>query len=440
MAKILITSFGSYGDLHPYVALAKTLQSRGHEVTIGSSTIFQIQIEAEEIPFTHLRTNLDRYTTPSSIREFLQRIFDPIRGGELMVKEMMLSIEECYIDTLKAVEKADLVISNPLAYATPIICREEATPWLSTTLAPMFFLSVYDPPKLSAAPWLRKTYRLSPALYRGLFSLLKGATKAWVKPLYQLCERYQIPPPTGHPLFEGQYSPHGTLAMFSRCFAEPQPDWPPNTNITGFPMSSVEITDSAKLQQLEIFLQAGEPPIVFALGSAAVNIAEDFYVLSASIARKLNRRAVLVCGEHDDQVQGITAGDDLFIINYVAYEKLFPHACLIVHQGGIGTLAQSLMAQRPILVVPFGFDQFDNGERIEKLGVGKCMPRKDYKVVNATQEIEELLSKSHYQVRAQEVGKVIKAEKGTAKACDVIERLLSEKNQESSNSLIERES
>ncbi len=85
------------------------------------------------------------------------------------------------------------------------------------------------------------------------------------------------------------------------------------------------------------------------------------------------------------------------------------------------------MAQRPILVVPFGFDQFDNGERIEKLGVGKCMSRRNYTIANATQEIEELLSKPHYQVRAQEVGKVIKAEEGIAKACDVIEYFLLKK-------------
>jgi len=139
MAKILITCFGSYGDLHPYMMLAKTLQSRGHEVTIGSSTIFQTQIEAEEIPFTHLRTHLDRYTTPSRIREFMQRIFDPVRGGELMVREMMLSIEECYIDTLRAVEKADLVISNPLAYTTPIYLQRKSDPLAIDDASPNVF-------------------------------------------------------------------------------------------------------------------------------------------------------------------------------------------------------------------------------------------------------------------------------------------------------------
>lgn len=425
MAKILITCFGSYGDLYPYVAMAKTLQQRGHDVAIGSTTIFLSQIEAEGIQFIHLRSNLDHYTTPAAVREFLQRIFDPIKGGERITQEMMARIEETYQDTLKAVEKVDLVIANPLAYATPIVCRQHNIPWLSTVLAPMFFLSVYDPPILSAAPWLRKIHRLSPALYRGLFKLLKGATKAWTQPLYQLCARHQLTPPSGNPLFEGQYSPHGTLAMFPDCFAEPQPDWPVNTQMTGFPLYSRENTVSATLIELQTFIDAGEAPIVFALGSSAVNVAEDFYVVSTAIARTLKRRAVMVCGAHDDQVKDIEPGDDLFIINYVAYDKLFPYACAIVHQGGIGTLAQSLCAQRPILVVPFGFDQFDNGERIEKLGVGKCLSRNNYTLETATPVIEDLLSQTRYKERAEAIGKVIKSEDGAANASDTIERLLS---------------
>lgn len=428
MAKILITCFGSYGDLYPYVALAKALQRRGHNAVIGSSTIYQSQIEAEGVPFIHLRSNLDYYTTPETVRNFLRRIFDPIKGGEFITTEMMARIEETYEDTHKAAGTIELAISHPLAYATPIVCREQNIPWLSTILAPMFFLSTYDPPIMSAAPWLRKLHRLSPVLYRGLFKLLKSVTKSWAKPLYQLCVRHQLAPPSGQPIFEGQYSPHGTLAMFAKCFADPQPDWPTNTMVTGFPLFSGEMADNAALMDLQTFLNADEAPIVFALGSSAVNVADDFYIVSVAIARRLKRRAVLVCGSQNDQIKDIEPGADLFAINYVAYDKLFPHACLIVHQGGIGTLAQSLCAKQPILVVPFGFDQFDNGERIEKLGVGKCLARANYNVENAVPLFEELLNQPHYQARAEVISKVIKSEDGIENASDAIERLLVKQN------------
>jgi len=424
MANILITCFGSYGDLHPYIALAKKLQNRGHEISIGSSVMFKAQIELEGIPFTHLRSSLDKYDTPAAIRDFVRKIFDPVHGGELMINEMMANIEETYLDTLKATAKSDIVISNPLSYVTPVICREKKIPWLSTILAPMFFLSVYDPPIMSPAPWLKKIHRLSPFVYRILFSLLKSATKKWTKPLYQLCSRYQIPPPNGNPLFEGQYSPYGTLAMFPKCFAEPQLDWPINTTITGFPLFSVEMSTNEKLNDLQIFIADGEAPIVFVLGSSAVNIADDFYSISAEITRKLNKRAVLVYGEHEDSIENISTGNDLFCINYVSYEKLFLHACLIVHQGGIGTLAHSMAAQHPILIVPFGFDQFDNGERIEKLGIGKYLIRQNYTVKKATPIIEELLANKKYKVRAREVGEELNVKQGIDYACDTIEFIL----------------
>lgn len=424
MAKILITCFGSLGDLYPYVSLAKTLQMRGHDVSIGSSTIFMTHIESEKIPFIHLHSPLDQYTTPEKIRSFMSQVFDKVKGGEFITRTLMSGIEETYVDTLNAMESVDLVISNPLAYATPIACREQKVPWLSTILAPMFFLSVYEPPIISPAPWLRKIHRFSPPLYRGLFKLIKSASKPWTKPLYKLCENHQLPPPVAHPIFEGQYSPFGTLAMFPDSFAQAQLDWPVNTVMTGFPLFSSETTKQTEIEGLQVFMDSGDDPIVFALGSSAVNIAEDFYVTSAAIARKLNKRAVLVYGEYEDQIKGIEPGSDIFSINYIAYEKLFPHASLIVHQGGIGTLAQSLAAQCPVLVVPFGFDQFDNGERIEKLGVGKCLPRDQYNVENTTALIEELLSEPHYRERAKSIGKMIKYDDGAANASDFIEQML----------------
>jgi len=424
MARILITCFGSLGDLYPYVALARILQSRGHDVAVGSTSIFQSQIEAEDIPFIHLRSSLDQYTTPMKVREFLQRTFDPIKGGEIVTRELMKGIEATYSDTLKAVKCVDLVISNPMAYCTPVICREKNIPWLSTALAPMFFLSVCEPPILSPAPWLRKVHSFSPALYRGLFKLIKSASKSWAKPLYKLCKDHQLPPPSGHPIFEGQYSPYGTLAMFPNSFANAQDDWPVNTTMTGFPLLSTEMAEREELEKLQAFIDAGDTPIVFALGSSAVSIAGDFYEVSAAVTRRLKQRAVLVYGQLDDHVKDIEPGNDLFIINYVAYDKLFPQARLIVHQGGIGTLAQSMAALSPLLIVPFGFDQFDNGERVEKLGIGKSLPRKDYNIENVTPMISELLSQPHYRECAEAIGKKVQADDGAANASDIIEQVL----------------
>ena len=82
-------------------------------------------------------------------------------------------------------------------------------------------------------------------------------------------------------------------------------------------------------------IDQGEPPLVFALGSAAVTIAENFFEISAGIARQLKRRTILVIGAHDDNFKHVVPGNDMLVIKYVAYDKLFHRASVIIHQGGI---------------------------------------------------------------------------------------------------------
>jgi hypothetical protein len=138
MSRILITCFGSYGDLFPYIALGKALQARNHEIVIGTTEIFRHSVEAEGLHYCHIRCGLDQYSTWESIREFMLQVFDPIKGGEYFVSVMMGGVEQTYQDTHHAAQKADIVISNPFAFVTPVVCQEMKLPWMSTILAPMF--------------------------------------------------------------------------------------------------------------------------------------------------------------------------------------------------------------------------------------------------------------------------------------------------------------
>lgn len=424
MARILITCFGSLGDLFPYIALARALRRRGHRPVIATSLFGRAAVEAEEIPFEHLRNGFDAYAQTGSASAFLEKAFAPVRGGEFIVRTLMAKIEETYADTWRAASAADVVISNPMAYATPIVCRELGLPWLSTVLAPMFFLSIKEPPPMTAAPWMRGLHRFSPRLYGAVFQGLKRTTRSWTEPLIETCERHGVAPPDGHPLFEGQYSPHGTLAMFPPGFAQPQIDWPPRTVLTGFPAHASELGNEETIAALRRFVDDGEAPIVFALGSSAVHIAGDFYRVGAQAARTLGRRAVLVSGDAASRLRAEMGGEDLFVIDYVAYDKLFPDAAVIVHQGGIGTLAQAFRAMRPMLVVPFGFDQMDNAERVERLGVGKVLARRRFSTARASAALADLLTQSRYLDRARSFGAGLVGMVGEDAAAAAVEALL----------------
>ena len=76
-----------------------------------------------------------------------------------------------------------------------------------------------------------------------------------------------------------------------------------------------------------------------------------------------------------------------------------------------------------MLVMPFGGDQYDNGARIERLGVGRLIMRKRYTAERAAVELNQLLNNANYRKRAEEIAQQVQNEDGVRVACDAIERL-----------------
>ena len=422
MARILITTFGSYGDLHPYIAVALGLKRRGHEPVIATSASYRAKVEAEGLQFHAVRPDLDDF---GPFAEVARRVYDPKKGVEYLLRELVLPrLAETYDDLAVAARSADLLVTHALSYAAHLLARSMGLPWVSTILSPMVFMSVYDPPRIPPAPWLKSLHKVSPALYRLVFRALKGISQRWSDPIRDFCRRRGLPAPPPDPLFEGQYSPQGTLAMFSPLLGRPQSDWPPHTHVAGFPLHDNDEVDPVAMRALDNFLAAGEPPIVFTLGSSAIYDAGDFYAKSVEIARRLKRRAVLLTGRVPENQALPDLTSTVLACDYIPHSRVFPHAAVNVHQGGIGTLAQAMHAGRPMLVVPFSHDQPDNAERAQRLGVARVLPRAKFDVTSAVRALGELLSDPRYAAAAGDIAHKLRQEDGVAAACDRLEAML----------------
>jgi UDP:flavonoid glycosyltransferase YjiC (YdhE family) len=242
-------------------------------------------------------------------------------------------------------------------------------------------------------------------------------------PIYALRRRIGLPARNGHPMLEGTFSPYGTLALFSPVFSPPQPDWPKRTTVCGFPLYDRADPGVQLSSELAEFVNAGGPPIVFTLGSSAVFDAGNFYQESAAAAVRLGRRAVLLVGTDPRYQPKISPNESLFIAGYAPYSQLLPHSAAIVHQGGIGTMAQSLRSGKPMLVVPFSHDQPDNAMRAERLGVARTLARKDYRAERAASALKELLERPEYSATASKVAEAISTEDGVGAACEALESI-----------------
>src|SRR4029077_19554874 len=125
----------------------------------------------------------------------------------------------------------------------------------------------------------------------------------------------------------------------------------------------------------------------------AVQQAGSFYSESLAAVRHLGCRAVLLVGDNSipEPLPPRTA-----VFPYAPFSKILPRASVVVHPGGIGTTAQALAAGRPMLVVPYSYDQPDDAARVERLRVARAVSRKDYEAQRLTEEVDRLLSDTSY--------------------------------------------
>ncbi len=415
-ARIVFTTFGSLGDLHPYIAIALHLRARGHDPVIATSQVYQQRVEALGLKFWPVRPDrVEQAGDPG----MLDRLRDTRRSPDQVFRDMFMpSLWESYLDTLDAAQGADLLVSHPLAFATSLVAERTGIPWVSSVLQPLALFSAYDPPVLGPTALVSGLLALGPAVHRPLVRGAKWSLRGWSEPWHELRAEIGLPPTDRNPMFEGQHSPLLVLALFSHLFGKRQPDWPKQTVVTGFPFYD---EDHAQLPpELARFLESGPPPIVFTLGTSAVAQAGSFYEQSAEAAAMIGARAVLLTGK-DPRNRPPSLPPGVIAVDYVPYAALFPHAAAVVHQGGIGTTAQTMRAGRAMLVVPFAHDQPDNARRVSKLRIGRTLSRRSYTAERVAARLSQILNDRGYAARAARAGAVVRAENGVTAACDAIE-------------------
>lgn len=418
--RIVLTTYGSLGDLHPYMAIALELKQRGHQAVIATHEIYRSKVEAEGLEFHPIRPDLFVSDTEQA-QKIMRRAMNTTEGTKYVICDLILPyLKDSYDDLMQAVSGADLLVTHPVSYAGSLVVEKTGILWVSSVLAPISFLSAYDSSVLQTQFSQISLRPLGPLINGLLLYFAKRSVRSWGEPIQQLRAELGLPPGK-NPLFEDQYSPNLLLALFSKVFAKPQSDWPQQTCVTGFPF--YESQGEAELTpELSEFLDAGSPPIVFTLGSSAVGDAGNFYIESAIAAKKLGYRAVLLIGkDKGNELPQSLLSKDIAVFDYAPYSKVFPRSIAIVHQGGIGTTAQALKSGRPMLVMPYSHDQPDNAARAERLGVARTIKRTCYTSERAIAELKQLLNNPKYNKRATEIGRQIQLEDAAQAACDAIE-------------------
>ncbi|MBW4685219.1 MAG: glycosyltransferase [Komarekiella atlantica HA4396-MV6] len=415
--RVVLTAFGTLGDLYPAMVIALELQNRGHHVVIATTEGYRSKVEEIGIRFHALRPEIP----PSMGAEWTSLLLDPFIDDQGLMDLFCSSQRQTYDDLIKAVQGADLLVSiNCTVVVAPLVAQKTKMRWISCVVDPFYIAEDF----LGITPfaWVNRAFV---ELMTFLVSFIASVLLIH-KHISHLRAELGLPQVKRHTFFSDLFSPELVLALYSPVIAKRRSDYPANTQITGFTFDR-ELPNQELSPTLAEFLDSGSPPIVFTLGSSAVYAAdaEKFYTQSVLAAQKLGYRAVLLVGDNTQNLPSNPLPKGIIAVNYAPHSEIFPRAALIVHQSGMGTTAQALLAGIPMLLVPYEYEQPDTAARLVRLGVGRMLKPKQYHADRVTIELNKLLTQPQYKVKALEVRNRIQSEKGVQTACDAIEKHLS---------------
>lgn len=414
---ILIVAVGSYGDVLPLVGLGRALRSRGHAVTLFTNGHFANLVQHAGLHFVAMGS-AEEYDAVANHPD----LWHPHKGWRVIMKRMMSGtfLEEAYqLLCSHLVPGKTVLISTTLGFVARLVQETHQIPLVTVHLSPGVFHSAYQAPRMPGLPlpnWL--PVRFKQGVWKVIDHLLIDPL---LKPKLNRLRRELGLPPVSRIFHHWLHSPHLVLGLFPKWFATPQPDWPSSTVLTNFPLYD-DAGDSDLSTTIQGFLDVHPRPLVFTPGSANKH-GTSFFAEAAKACQVLNRPGIFLTRYPEQLPQSLPS--QVVHFSYAPLSQLLPHCTALIHHGGIGTCSQALQAGVPQLIQPFAFDQFDNGARIEQLGVGQTISQRSFRSPTIVGHLQDLLSSKTVGTACHSVKDSFKDSNPLAESCILIERMMS---------------
>jgi rhamnosyltransferase subunit B len=411
----LLTSWGSHGDLHPFLALGRGLLARGHQVTLVGHPDWAAETQIAGLRFVS--------TGEPSREDFIRDHPDVLSmkwGGlvslhTLVHRAIAPGFDHVLAALLAETPSHDVIVAHHFSFPAPIAAELSGLPFATISLAPGVVPSAYSLPGANFGH--TRHGPLGRLWNRFIWSGGKLVSRTMVDPVVNQLRAKHGLRPVRDAVFSA-HSPRLNLQLYSGHFAPRPPDWSAEKKIAGF--CYFDPPDTPKLSpDIDDFLSRGEPPILFTLGSVAVQNPGHFYENAVAALAATKQRGILLIGPEKNRPARLPSS--VLAVPYAPYGLLMPHVRAVIHQCGIGTLSHTLRAGVPSVACPFAFDQPNNARRLEALGVANfVMPyqRSTHFIAAAL----VLLLKGNAPARAQRLGELIRAEDGVARACNILEQ------------------
>jgi len=422
--KIGLQTWGTEGDVRPFMALATGLQAAGHQVTLLTTEIRNRDFSAEA---RRLRIAIRKIghieCGEEQFKELVHQVFyekNPAKQGLILLKNFFYP---AVADMLAAAEllcaENDAVIGHFFVWPLKIAALKSGRPFIAihtTPIIPSCHLSPQGLPNLGR--WWNW-------LWWQVMDLVLN--KMWKPPIDAVFRAEGIEP--GKSLMKNVWrSALLNLVSVSPSLFPAPPDWPGHFHLCGFFGFPQQDGAGGVAGGLKEFLSAGEPPVYMTFGSMLESDPDPRMITRLMIdsARMAGVRAIIQ--SNWNEIEGIPEHPSIFRTVRASHRSIFPHCAVVVHHGGAGTTQAAIEAGCPSVVVAHASDQPLWGAVLKKRGAApKFLLRRSVTPQKLAGAIRIARKSAEMKDTAKKIGRQMRAENGVLQAVRLIESVCSGK-------------
>ncbi len=397
------------------VGLGRTLQSRGHTVILFTNGHFANLAQQAGLQFVALGS-ADEYEAVANHPD----LWHPHKGWRMIMNRMMSGnyLKEAYQHLCSnLVPGQSILVSSTLGFVARLVQETKNVPNVTVHFSPGVFHSAYKAPRMPHLPlpdWL--PVWLKQGIWTTIDHLLIDPL---LKPTLNRFRRELGLPPVSRIFHRWIHSPDLVLGLFPDWFAPPQPDWPSATVLAGFPLYD-DAEHSGLPKPVQSFLEAHPQPLVFTPGSANKH-GTSFFDEAARTCQTTNRPGIFLT-RYPVQLPP-SLPPQILHCSYAPLSQLLPHSSALIHHGGIGTCSQALRAGIPQIIQPYAFDQYDNGARVEQLGVGSTLSQRSFRATHIIRTLQALESSPAVRTACHRIQQSFLKQDPLTECCKLVESM-----------------
>lgn len=418
--RVTILTFGSLGDVQPYVALGTGLATAGHQVRLASHATYEKLACDHQLGFASLVGDPHEILDSEEGRRWQGSGRSPLRYARRFLRVSKPLLRQAVAQSLDVCEDADAVVVSVLGLLTGRHVAEKlGLPLVIAPYAPLNGTAAFPSP---LSPYQAG---FGPVFNRSTHLL---ATQVMWQPLRRStnearCEVLGLPPlPFSGLAREIREQRWPTLYGYSPAVVARPPEWGERIHVTGYWFLD-RPAGWAPPADLVAFLAAGPPPVYVGFGSMHPPDRDEITRIVLRALAETGNRGVLLTGP--GALGRVALPEDVFGIASCPFDWLFPQMSAVVHHGGAGTTAAGLHAGKPSVVLPSFADQWFWGWRVSQLGTGPpAIPFRRLTVHRLAAAIRAATTRPDLRWRAAALGERIRAEAGVRQAVTAFERCL----------------